>query len=207
MLWLKTPKKKLSIPDWLSLYRILSVPILIAFILLDKRLLFGTFLLISFLTDSLDGFLARRWNIVSQRGSQLDSIGDAIAFTVGLVGIFHFETAFFYDYIILILAAFGFYVVQLLAAYIRYGMPSSFHTYLAKLSAVIQGVFMIWIFYFGVELWLFYLVLTFSVLETIEEIILIILFPKWKSDVKGLIWVMIERKRQNLPPTRMDASK
>lgn len=207
MLWFKTPKKKLSIPDWLSLYRILSVPLLLAFILLDERLLFGTFLLFSFLTDSLDGFLARRWNIVSQRGAQLDSVGDAIAFTVGLVGIFHFERTFFIDQIELIVAAFSFYIVQLLAAYIRYGMPSSFHTYLAKLSALIQGVFMIWVFYFGVELWLFYLVLAFSVLETIEEIILIILFPKWKSDVKGLIWELNEKKKHDQQSIRNAADR
>lgn len=83
MRWLLNPKNKLSLPDWLSVYRIISSPFLILLIFFDYRILFGVFLLVSFLTDALDGYLARRMNIVTQRGAQLDSIGDIITFTVG----------------------------------------------------------------------------------------------------------------------------
>jgi phosphatidylglycerophosphate synthase len=187
-------KKKLTIPDWLSIYRIVSAPFLIAFIFLDYRLLFSSFLLISFLTDAVDGYLARRMNVVSQRGAQLDSIGDAITFIVGLAGIARFETAFIIEHSWLIMITFGLYILQLVMAYWRYGMPSSFHTYLAKLSAILQGTFMLWLLFMGVELWLFYVAVAFSIIETIEEIILIFIFSKWKANVKGLYWVLNKRK-------------
>lgn len=192
--WIKSPKRKLSIPDWFSVYRILSAPLLIALLFLDYRILFGVFLLVSFITDAVDGFLARRMNIVTQRGAQLDSIGDAITFVVALGGVVKFELDFIQKHIILIGIAFGLYIFQLLMAYWRYGMPSSFHTYLAKLAAIFQAVFLCWIFFFGVEYWLFYPAMALSIIETIEEIILIFLFPEWKANVKGLLWVLLLNK-------------
>ena len=188
--WIKSPNRKLSIPDWLSIYRILSAPLLITLLVLEERIVFGVFLVISFITDCLDGFLARRMKIISERGAQLDSIGDAITFIVALSGVVKFEFFFVQKHITLITIAFGLYILQLLMAYWRYGMPSSFHTYLAKLAAISQGTFLCWIFFLDIEYWLFYLALILSMLETIEEIILIILLPKWKSNVKGLFWVL-----------------
>lgn len=194
MRWLLNPKNKLSLPDWLSVYRIISSPFLILLIFFDFRILFGVFLLVSFLTDALDGYLARRMNIVTQRGAQLDSIGDIITFTVGLVGIVKFEMAFVLEQVWLIILTFGLYMLQLLMAYLRYGMPSSFHTYLAKLSAIIQATFMIWLFFIGVDIWLFYVAVALSIIETVEEIILILMLPEWKANVKGLFWVLNKRK-------------
>ncbi len=195
MWWLKSHQKKLSPPDWLSLYRILSAPLLITLLFLNQRIGFAAFLLVSFSTDALDGFLARRLNIVSQRGAQLDSIGDAITFMVGLGGIMKFETDFFLHHLNLIVFTFGLYLVQLFIAYWRYGMPSSFHTYLAKISAIFQAVFMLWLFFVGVEIWLFYIAVAFSIIETVEEILLILLFPRWKADVKGLFWILNTKEK------------
>ncbi|MEO9870601.1 CDP-alcohol phosphatidyltransferase family protein [Ekhidna sp.] len=204
--WIRSPKRKLSLPDWLSLYRIIVAPFLLILIFVDARVLFSTLLLISFLTDALDGFLARRMNIVTQRGSQFDSIGDAITFTVGLIGIIWFENAFVMEQAGLLIFAFSFYILQLFIAYWKYGMPSSFHTYLAKTSAVFQAVFMLWLFFIGVEYWLFYLTIILSILETVEEIILILIFPKWKSDVKGLFWVLAKKERKVLRENNIQKS-
>lgn len=194
MWWIKAPNRKLSIPDWLSVYRILSAPFLIGVIFLDERIIFGVLLFISFLTDAVDGYLARKMNIVTQRGAQLDSIGDAVTFVVALGGVMRFEFEFVLDYILFIGIAFGLYIFQLLLAYWRYGMPSSFHTYLAKLSAILQAIFLVYLFLFGVQLWLFYFAIIFSIIETIEEVMLILIFPKWKANVKGLLWVLNEKK-------------
>ncbi len=200
MWWIKSASLKLSLPDWLSVYRILSAPILIIFIFLDERIIFAVLLLISFLTDAVDGYLARKMNIVTQHGAQLDSIGDAITFCAGLCGILKFESDFILEYIVIISLAFGLYIFQLFMAYWRYGMPSSFHTYLAKLSAIFQASFMLYLLFFGVHLWLFYLATFFSIVETIEEIILIIIFPKWKANVKGLFWVLKSKNRKEYTP-------
>ena len=187
--------KNFNIADWFSFYRIAAAPVLLGLILLDVRLIFTWLLLISYLTDAIDGFLARRLNIASPRGSQLDSFGDQITLIIGLIGLFYFETEFIITHIILILIAFIPYVVQMILAYIKYGKATSFHTYLAKLSAVMQSIFILWSLFFYPNLTLFYVMIIIGILETVEEITLIFLYKDWASDVKGIYWALQDKRR------------
>jgi CDP-diacylglycerol--glycerol-3-phosphate 3-phosphatidyltransferase len=186
---------KLNIADWFSLYRIIAVPLLLAFILLDERLLFTWFLFISYSTDAIDGFIARKLKITSERGSQLDSFGDQITLVMALVGLIVFETEFMRENVILIGIAFVPYVLQMIIAFWKYGKATAFHTYLAKLSAIIQSVFILWLLFFGPVYWLFYTMIVLGVLETIEEITLIFLFDEWVEGVRGIFWVRDKKRK------------
>ena len=188
--------KNFNIADWFSFYRILAVPLLIALIWLGDRTLFTWFLLISYSTDVIDGFLARKLKISSARGSQLDSIGDQITLVVGLIGLLVFENEFIKTNYILILIAFLPYILQMLIAFYKYGKATAFHTYLAKSSAVLQGVFILFTLFFAPVYWLFYLMIIIGVLETIEEITLIYMYDKWVDDVKGVYWALKDKRRQ-----------
>ncbi|MCR8667570.1 CDP-alcohol phosphatidyltransferase family protein [Aestuariibaculum sp. M13] len=187
--------KNYNIADWLSFYRIAAAPFLLVIIGLDHRLLFSCFLLISYLTDALDGYLARRLKITSPRGSQLDSFGDQITLIVGLVGLFYFEMAFIKIHLKLIIIAFIPYVSQMLIAYFKYGKATAFHTYLAKLSAILQSIFILFSLFFFPEKHLFYIMIIIGVLETIEEITLIFMYDNWASDVKGIYWALRDKRR------------
>jgi phosphatidylglycerophosphate synthase len=187
--------KNYNIADWFSFYRILAAPFLLLLIWFDARLVFTSFLLVSYLSDIIDGYLARKLDITSARGSQLDSFGVQITLIVGLLGLYYFETDFINENLILIFVVFVPYLVQMLIAYIKYGKATAFHTYLAKLSAVLQGVFILWALFFSPEYSLFYLMIVVGLLETIEEIILIFMYDNWASDVKGLYWSYKDKRR------------
>ncbi|WP_100609891.1 CDP-alcohol phosphatidyltransferase family protein [Confluentibacter lentus] len=187
--------KNFNIADWFSFYRILAVPLLISLIILDERLIFTWFLLISYLTDTIDGYLARKLNITSARGSQLDSFGDQLTLIMGLIGLFYFETAFIKSNIITITIVLAPYFIQMLIAYYKYGKATAFHTYLAKTSAVLQSIFVILALFFSPNYTLFYMMIAFGLLETIEEIILIFIYDDWVSDVKGLYWALRDKRR------------
>jgi CDP-diacylglycerol--glycerol-3-phosphate 3-phosphatidyltransferase len=188
--------KNYNIADWFSFYRILAVPLLIALIWLGDRTLFTWFLLVSYSTDAIDGFLARKLKISSARGSQLDSIGDQITLVVGLIGLVVFENEFIKTNYILILIAFVPYILQMVIAFYKYGKSTAFHTYLAKSSAVLQGVFILFTLFFAPVYWLFYLMIVIGVLETIEEITLIYMYDKWVDNVKGIYWALKDERRQ-----------
>ena len=79
--------KNYNIADWFSFYRIFASPFLVVLLWLEQRELFTWFLLVSYSTDMIDGFLARKLKITSARGSQLDSFGDQITFTIVLIGL------------------------------------------------------------------------------------------------------------------------
>jgi CDP-diacylglycerol--glycerol-3-phosphate 3-phosphatidyltransferase len=189
--------RNFNIADWFSFYRILAVPILLGLIWFGEREWFSWMLLISYSTDAIDGFLARRLKITSARGSQLDSIGDQLTLIMGLIGLFFFENSFIEENYVLILMALVPYLEQMYFAFVKYGKATAFHTYLAKMSAITQGIFILWLLFFGPVYWLFYAMIALGVLETIEEITLIFMYDNWVEDVKGYFWALKDKRRLN----------
>jgi CDP-diacylglycerol--glycerol-3-phosphate 3-phosphatidyltransferase len=187
--------KNFNIADWFSFYRIFAAPFLLILIWLDLRLVFTWLLLVSYSTDAIDGYLARKLKITSPRGSQLDSFGDQITLIIGLIGLFYFEKNFIVTNLTLIIIAFIPYIIQILIAYFKYGKATAFHTYLAKLSAILQSLFILWALFFNPEHVLFYIMIIIGLLETFEEITLIFMYDKWASDVKGIYWALRDKRR------------
>lgn len=77
MKWLDNP----SLPNRLSVSRILMVPLVIGLLALDNRwtdLAACACFLLASLTDAADGYLARRYNRVSQLGKLLDPLADKL---------------------------------------------------------------------------------------------------------------------------------
>lgn len=190
--------KNFNIADWFSFYRIVAAPFLMLIAWSGERELFTWLLLISYTTDMLDGFLARKLHMSSARGAQLDSIGDQLTFAAALIGLLVFELDFIREHLTLILIPFFLYGIQMLLAFIKYGKATAFHTIMAKISAVIQAAFILWFLFFGPIHWLFYVMILIGIAETIEEILLIFLYPKWVSGVKGYLWALKDKRRADM---------
>jgi len=83
------------------------------------------------------------------------------------------------------------YLLQIVLALIRYGKISGFHTYAAKIAAVLQGAFLLLFFFLPKPVYiLFYFTAIFTIIDLAEEIILVLILPRWTADVKGLYWVL-----------------
>ncbi len=82
----------------------------------------------------------------------------------------------------------------MLIAYYKYGKATAFHTYLAKLSALVQGIFILWALFLGPIYPMFYAMIVLGFLETIEEITLIFMYDDWVSDIKGVYWALRDKK-------------
>lgn len=184
---------KLNAADWISIYRIAAAPVLGIAILADQKLLFAVLLMISLGSDIADGMVARWRHRETKHGAQLDSIGDALTFVAAVAGVWRFGKEFLMENYIAILIVVLPYAAQILVALIKYGKPSSFHTYLAKAAALLQGIFLLSLFFYEPVMWLFYAAVVVTVLEITEEIVLVFMLKEWKTDVKGLYWVMKQR--------------
>jgi CDP-diacylglycerol--glycerol-3-phosphate 3-phosphatidyltransferase len=119
---------------------------------------------------------------------------------VGLIGLFSFETNFIKTNLFIILIAFVPYVLQMLIAYFKYGKATAFHTYFAKLSAILQSVFILFSLFFYPEYTLFYIMIGIGLLETFEEIALIFMYDHWTSDIKGIYWAYKDKRRLKKKP-------
>lgn len=179
----------------ITLYRLLAAPVLLYLVLNRYLDIFPWLLGFSFFTDVLDGFLARRYRVNSVLGARLDSIADDLTVLVAIVGLFYLRPQFFQEQFPVIVSLIILFLTQVTMALVRYGTVSSFHTYLAKTATLFQGIFLI-LFFFTLSpiLPLFYLAAAVTMLQLIEEIILLLLFPRSRTDVKGLYWVLKENK-------------
>ena len=106
------------IPNALSFFRILLIPVLVYQVLQGTMLSAAITLIISGLTDLLDGFLARRFNWVSKLGKMLDPAADKLTqITVCVLFAFIFGTRFwfFFAFLIfkeLVMLVLGFYLLK-----------------------------------------------------------------------------------------------
>lgn len=183
--------RAVRIVNLITLYRIVTAPLLVVLIFLDQWDIFKWLLLASFSTDAIDGFLARKYKAASILGSKLDSIGDDLTVLVALIGLYKINPVFFREEAFFIILLVALFFVQLFFALYKYKKTTSFHTYLAKLAAVTQGVFLLSVFIFDTTYYpLFYAAAVITALELIEEVIIIFLLPTWKTDVRGLYWAL-----------------
>lgn len=179
----------------ITMYRVVAAPVLMVLLFTGNINWFKWLLVVSFFTDSIDGFLARRYKVTSKYGTRLDSIGDDLTVFTATLGLIVVHPAFVKEQIFPLAFLFGIFLVQTSYALWRYGKPSGFHTYLAKLAAVLQGIFLILAFFLPQPIsWLFYTAIIVTGIQLIEEIILVKLLPEWQGNVRGLWWVWKGRR-------------
>ncbi len=178
----------------ISLYRMVAVPLLIWLALTGQFDLFKWLITLGFLTDAIDGYLARRFAVNSRLGALLDSIADDLNMAAAIVGLYVFDAEFFSQERIILLILVGLYLAQNVLALAKYRQLTSFHTYMAKTAAVLQGLFVISFFFTGeAQYWLFYLTAAVTATGLVEEIILILRLQHSQNDIKGLFWLSKRR--------------
>lgn len=179
----------------ITLYRIVAAPVLLILIFTGEFDIFKWLLGISFFTDLIDGFLARRYKVASVLGTRLDSLGDDLTVLAGVIALFVTKTEFIKEQKFVFILLLLLFLTQITYAFIRYGKITNFHTWLAKAAALLQGVFLLLAFFTGEpNLVLFYAAAIITILEIIEEIILVRLLPNWETNVKGIYWVLKRRR-------------
>lgn len=76
---MKYNSKIITIPNIMSLFRICLIPIIIWFYCFkDNYQLVGALLILSGVTDIIDGFIARRFNMITDFGKALDPFADKL---------------------------------------------------------------------------------------------------------------------------------
>lgn len=181
----------------ITLYRTVTFPLLLFFALTENVEIFKWLLLASFFTDAIDGFLARKYNATSILGAKLDSIGDDLTILGATVGLFvvHFE--FIREEAVIFIILFALFLIQVSLSVYRYKKISTFHTYFAKIAAIITALFLLSVFFLEkISYPLFYSAAVITGIELLEEIALVLIIKDYRSNVKGLYWVIHKKRKQ-----------
>lgn len=197
--------KVYRIVNLITFYRLAIAPVLVLLLLKRHFDAFKWLLALSFFTDAIDGWLARRFKVISLLGARIDSVADDLTVLVAILGIVLYRPNFLRSEWLLAGVMILMYLVQNVLALVRYRKLTSFHTYSAKIAAVFQGVFLIMFFFLPQPvLYLFYLTAWLTVIDLTEEILLVLVMPQWEANVKGLYWVF--KNRQSPPNTSSRAN-
>jgi phosphatidylglycerophosphate synthase len=180
--------KKPTTPDWFSLYRFIAAPLIIYTLIKRRKTKFLILCAINLFTDAIDGFLARRLNEKTKRGAKLDSGGDLLTQLLMMIGLFRLKKAFLQKQKFSLLLIAGVYALQMTVSYLKYKKLTTFHTYSSKLAFTVLGVFYLLLFFYKYISWLFRTAVTLTIISLIEDILLVLLLPKPKDNVKGLYW-------------------
>lgn len=71
-------KENLTIPNLLSLFRILTIPLFIYFYMKDMVYVAIIVLVVGGLSDCVDGYIARKFNQITELGKMLDPLADKL---------------------------------------------------------------------------------------------------------------------------------
>ena len=189
-------RRSYYIINGITIYRLAASLLLLYLVLLKREDIFKWLLGLSFFTDAIDGFLARKYKVVSVAGARIDSIADDLTVLMAVIGVVVLKPEFIRQELNLIIVLLVLYLLQTIMALTRYGKISSFHTYLAKIAALFQGMFFVLLFFLPQwPMLLFYVASAMTILDLVEEIILVLLLPEWKTDVKGLYWIKKQSRK------------
>lgn len=186
-------KKHLNVPNVLSAYRLLTFPVMIYLVFAQHEKLFVVFFIVNLVTDILDGFIARRFNLTTEFGAKLDSYADISMYISALIGVIVFKSSYFAPHIVSLSVFIFMFFVTLIFSYVKFGKIASLHLYSSKLSTLLLGLFFLYLFTFGFDTVFYYIVLSWGMISYIEQLIVLILVSEPRTNVRGLYWVLKDR--------------
>jgi phosphatidylglycerophosphate synthase len=182
---------KLNLPNFLTGFRFIAAPVLLWLAWSGHGVAFMGLLAVAFLTDMLDGMVARMTGQVTQFGATLDSWADVITYlTIALCcwwlwpEIVHRELF----YVGLIIAS---CLLPALAGILKFGRFTSYHTWGVKIAAASMGLTLYILFLYGLA-WPFRIAAVICILAAIEEIVITWLLPEPESNLRS-VWDVLKR--------------
>ena len=178
-----TPKW-VSIPNLLSSFRLIAAPFLLYLAWTEHPNLFLALLAVSLLSDSIDGYIARRLNEASELGTKLDSWGDLATYlTVPLCAWWLWpevlkREAFF------VLLVIGAYIVPLMSGFVKFRRLPSYHTWAAKTTAWLMSAAVLILFIADI-VWPFRCAAIAQALVACEEVAITLRLSELRSNVRS----------------------
>ena len=185
-----------NIPNMITSYRLLMFPVILYFIISGRETLFAVFFVINMVTDFFDGYIARKFNMETELGAKLDSFADNFNYLLAFIGLLVFKMEEMRPHLLSFGIFIGMLVLTVVVSLIKFRKFPSFHLKTTKYSGDIQAMFFVCLFTFGFFSPLYYLMIVWGILGAIEHLAIQMILPEMRSNVRGLYWILKERKNE-----------
>lgn len=183
----------LNPPNIVSFIRILMAPVLLLLAYHQYANIYLIALLFTLFTDVLDGFLARRLNMITELGSHLDSWGDFIIYTVLAISAWWLWPDILQQEKLSVLIIICSFTIPVIIGLIKFHALTSYHTWSVKVAVFITVISYVVVFS-GYLHWLIYLAAIASAIAAIEEILITIIMSHQHADVRS-VWHALKYKK------------
>lgn len=175
-----------KIPNLLSGFRLVAAPFMLYLSWMGLRKIFLALLVLSLLSDAIDGFIARRLYVSSDIGAKLDSWGDLATYLTVPICIWWLWPEIVKREAPFVIIILGAYIVPLIAGFAKFRKLPSYHTWGAKIAAVLMSIAVFTLLMIDISL-PFRCAALVQALVACEEVAITLQLKELKSNVKS-IW-------------------
>jgi phosphatidylglycerophosphate synthase len=164
-------------PQCSFLYRLVAAPLLLVLVVQDQQPLF-----------------ARLFHLQTPFGARLDSWADTATSWVGLAGLLRFAWPTIAAHLYWLLSFVVLAQLLNLAMLVKFHRIVGLHSYSYKLAAYLQGAAALLLLWTGQWCWLCDLAIAWGLVACIEELLIVQCLDEPLTHVKGLWWVLRQRR-------------
>lgn len=178
-----------NIPNLLSCFRLIAAPFLLIIAWQDRPNLFLVILAVSLLSDAIDGFIARRFKVTSKTGAKLDSWGDFVTYFTVAVCAWRLWPEILQREAFFVVTGIVFFILPALAGSIKFKRLPCYHTWGAKIQAVLMCLAMYILFITDIG-WPFRCAVILQCFVSIEEMAITLWLTEQRCNVPSF-WHLI----------------
>lgn len=186
-------KKLFTVPNSLSLSRLVFLPLLYIFLWRDHIASFFVMFTVLGSTDFFDGYLARKWNQVSTLGKFLDTVADMFFYISVAYFLYVLSPEAIVSNRYLLVMAFSVYALSFLVPLLKFGKPYTLHTRILRSNAVLVYAMMILSGLMNTTFILAIVLIVFMI-GFFEQILIFLKFGAVDQDTTSYLMASMERK-------------
>src|SRR5580704_2920753 len=158
----------------------------------------ATMVVTALLSDIYDGVLARRWKCDTAAVRLFDSMADNVFYVGAAVALWMRQPQLMRSFEAPIGIVLGIEVFKFVFDFVKFGKPSSYHSYLAKTWGLVLATTVVMSFALHVTLGLrvaWWVALALGMVTCLEGLAMSVIMPEWRHDLKTLWRALALRRR------------
>ncbi len=183
-----TQSKYITVPNGLSLSRLVLLPLLYVFVIKNMGIAFLVSYIILGSTDYFDGLTARRLNQKTDFGKMLDSIADIPFYLSSAYFMYKLYWSYLEPNMRLLIGMLALFGSSLIVSAIRCRKPILMHTFILKLCGILVYFLLISSFFLNTTVFVTVILVLYCI-GFIEEIVIFIKYGQVDADSPSLFHI------------------